>query len=1705
MLVLSSRGLAQPHTCHHHTPFSPHAAEVELPDGSTIHLLVRGDPSHHWTETTDGYTVVKDKQGYYQYATLSNGRLVGTGVLAQDPEGRSLATQRTLLSLPRHQAPSRLLTPLDASAARTAANTRTPDYSPMPSSGKTRVLAICVDYPDLPANNTIDEFARMFNGPNNGRRSFSQYFRENSYGKLDMSVDVIGWVRAENDYKTYSNGNTGFWGGRQLAAEAINAANERGVDFSQYDNDNDGRVDGIIIIHSGRGAEEAGDDNFIWSHRWAIEGSYDGKEVDDYTIQPEIRSGERVNIGIFCHEFGHLLGLPDLYDTYNDRNERSNSGIGHWGLMAYGGWAGREVAPVGLSAWSKSALGWAEVQDITGQHGAYTLPAASNNNLFYKVRTAHANEYFLLENRQQTGVDTELPGSGLAIWHIDSDKTEQYPQSNLVNADTDRKGVDLEEADGRDELDNLTAHTGDAGDLFPGTMGNTSFTPRSYPNSDTYATHQGTTRSTMNLEHIRVQNGLVSFTYQREGASVGNSCEDATIAVLGTNESSKANHWHEFTLPRDGVISLESAASARRVRVYTECGERPLAQAEGSSVSLPYLPQGQRLFIHWEYAEQPTRPVTWQLSMEGAVARIDSLALVAVYQKMEGARWSKRTNWLRGKVASWQGVRTEGGRVTELNFDRAGLKNSLPQEFYQLSALKKFTVVEDELSGEVSADFATLSQLEEVHIEVPNLPVRFLRNIGQLTNLRILKLAGVALASALPTDIEKLQQLERLEMPNAQLTGRLPTELGELTALRHLDLSENQLVGAIPPSLFETGLRYLDLHDNQLESLPTNLLTTSALQECYLQNNQLAGGLPREVSRDTDNSFTLHLANNQLTGSVPPSWSSVDFEELLLNDNQLAGTFPSLPMPRRLDISTNNFTKLPAFTNQRSSAGTLVCHTNQLTFDDLLPNRRFLDCADCYAPQGEVAVNIERNLSTGDASTVRLPFDEEVTSSRYVWYLRNELVYESDANALRINSFTEAQAGSYECLVTNPSLPELTLRVTGVVLTIEAKQSQEITLVPVGNKQFGDAPFRLAGTSSSGLPVTYQKVEGPIAINNNVVTIQGAGTAKIMLLVAGNDEYSPTEREITFSIAKAKPVISFSEVADKTYGDAPFVLDVRADDDLSVNLTVTAGEVSLSNQTLTVEGAGTVRIRATRPEDEDYEAADPVLITFNVAKAPQLLTFDILEDLPYVPEEEITLSASASSGLPVTYEVEQGGVEVSDGVAVVQQAGEVTIVASQPGNENYLPATPRQRSFLITRATQQIFFSEVTNKKTTDPAFLLDASSSAGLPVVFNIVSGPATLSEGNQVTLQDQAGEVVIEASQAGNSNYLAAPTVTQRILVRSTDKGDQQIVLGPLPDTVLVGESVSIDAATDQGLVPEVSLDGTAQADFTDGILNFLAAGKLIVTISHPGNDDFNPVSIQRQIIVLEVPTALEPLGQTLVFGPPDRQFGESIVIATARGERPGVVVEDGPATVAEDGTIISTGTGIVVIRVTHPGNSQFTALDTVLEFLITRAVQQISFEADALTDSTFLLRAEAPSELPVTYSVDSGDGVIRGDTLVALASGEVVVTARQLGNENYLAADPVSITLGVEIVTANDPFASTHTVKIFPNPSSDVFYVLADPTVAAVKYRVVDSRGHLLSEGTLQYHRASLELGHLATGTYILYLETSRGSTYHRLLKE
>ena len=236
-----------------------------------------------------------------------------------------------------------------------------------PTTGNRKIPVLVVAYSDraMSAISTKTFYENLLNGATSSDMSMRKYYQDMSNEALNLTIDVLGPYTAPNTL-AYYGANTGSGDSDahpgELVGYAIDQAEAAGVNFAPYDNDGDGKVDIVMVIHAGRGEESSSSDNDIWSHAWDLYSAgsgnryYDGKTISKYTIQPEYNStaGDST-IGVFCHEFGHVLGLPDMYDTSYE-----TYGAGRFTLMAGGSWLGATSGsrPAPLLAWEKRKLGW---------------------------------------------------------------------------------------------------------------------------------------------------------------------------------------------------------------------------------------------------------------------------------------------------------------------------------------------------------------------------------------------------------------------------------------------------------------------------------------------------------------------------------------------------------------------------------------------------------------------------------------------------------------------------------------------------------------------------------------------------------------------------------------------------------------------------------------------------------------------------------------------------------------------------------------------------------------------------------------------------------------------------------------------------------------------------------------------------------------------------------------------------------------------------------------------------------------------------------------------------------------------------------------------------------------------------------------------------------------------------------------------------
>ncbi len=392
-----------------------------------------------------------------------------------------------------------------------------------PTTGTVQVAIILADFNDASYDSTHDSdwFEELAFGNSD---SMWDYYDENSRGNLTLAGEVFGPYTLDGDAADWGSENTDF------VRDTIAAADDD-IDFRDYD--------AVMAVHTGPGEESSGNSDDIWSIHWSglsISTNDGNHRIREITQVPEFEysGGEKRPLGVWVHEFGHELGLPDFYDT-----DYSSEGIGDWGVMASGSWADNGETPVHLSAFSKAEVGWLEPILLTGDLLDVRLAPASRNGKIMKLPVpgnwSNAREYFLLENRQQLDYDTYLPGEGLLIWHVDEDISN--------NNDESHKRLDLEEADGYDDLDNGW-NSGDSGDPYGA---GDEFTDEGYPNSTAY----NLSDSGWRISDIRVDGNdiLLDIRFLSRPTAVA----DAAEGVVDAGE--ELQFWGRDSWDDDGSIT----------------------------------------------------------------------------------------------------------------------------------------------------------------------------------------------------------------------------------------------------------------------------------------------------------------------------------------------------------------------------------------------------------------------------------------------------------------------------------------------------------------------------------------------------------------------------------------------------------------------------------------------------------------------------------------------------------------------------------------------------------------------------------------------------------------------------------------------------------------------------------------------------------------------------------------------------------------------------------------------------------------------------------------------------------------------------------------------------------------------------------------------------------------------------------------------
>lgn len=382
---------------------------ISLTDGSLVKVQLVGDEFMHYYQSADGtrylYDAASATYHVYSDSQFSNSRCKAVARRAKANNRRAVRRKADVTNI---------------------------------FQGTKKGLIILAQFTDSKFQSGHDcalynKIANAENYTDNGfKGSVKDYFKAQSAGQFELDFDVVG-ICPLNYPCSYYGGNDAYTGddlhAGEMVAEACQWAATQGIDFSQYDWNGDGEVDQVFVLYAGKGEADGGAESTVWPHEYALSESDYGKSlsfngviVDTYACSAELNDRDQLDgIGTFCHEFSHCMGFPDLYDT----GYSGWFGMGVYDLMSAGNYNGDSKCPAGYSAYEKHKCGWLTYQDVTNIEedlNVTGLKAISDGGSAYVVKNkAHEDEYYIVENRQNTGWDAYLPSEGVMITHVDYD------------------------------------------------------------------------------------------------------------------------------------------------------------------------------------------------------------------------------------------------------------------------------------------------------------------------------------------------------------------------------------------------------------------------------------------------------------------------------------------------------------------------------------------------------------------------------------------------------------------------------------------------------------------------------------------------------------------------------------------------------------------------------------------------------------------------------------------------------------------------------------------------------------------------------------------------------------------------------------------------------------------------------------------------------------------------------------------------------------------------------------------------------------------------------------------------------------------------------------------------------------------------------------------------------------------------------------
>ena len=588
---------------------------IKQADGTTITVRAYGDEDLSYFLASDGTLLYQEGTNFYIAGVKADGTLYSTGVLAHEPSMRTIKE----ISAIKAQNAKAFYNSMEtqAKANKVRREPMTPDNSLLPSLGKHKIPVILVEFSDVEfsVENPKATFDKYLNGkelfnketdPEMGQNyaSVAKYFKDMSFGKFEPEFEVYGPVNLGKPLATYGAGYSSEENMGLLLTDACTAVDDE-VDFTQYDSNDDGNIDLIYIIYAGFSQSIAGNSTDCIhpkSGYLSLAKSFDGMDVKRYGVNNELNgtpadqaNGPIINgIGLFCHEFSHCMGLPDLYPKSGSIAEACiNQNMDYWSLMDAGEYTANGYRPTAYTAWERERLGWMEIGTLTGPSNVELKSLDEGGAAFriYNDKDETGHEYYIVENVQNNGWNKNLFGNGLMVTHVDylssqfslggctANNTGGHPRMHVMAAD----GMFVPEYFLGSTIEDsyitfLKEHNADlvakyggqvfsiedykaeaAGDLFPGTSNATSLTDDSQPMKAW--TYNGETMGKPITDITNdTEKGIVSFKFMGGGepvdgineVTVNKTTDSRVYSISGTYMGNDINSLPKGIYIRNG-------------------------------------------------------------------------------------------------------------------------------------------------------------------------------------------------------------------------------------------------------------------------------------------------------------------------------------------------------------------------------------------------------------------------------------------------------------------------------------------------------------------------------------------------------------------------------------------------------------------------------------------------------------------------------------------------------------------------------------------------------------------------------------------------------------------------------------------------------------------------------------------------------------------------------------------------------------------------------------------------------------------------------------------------------------------------------------------------------------------------------------------------------------------------------------------------